>query len=67
MHERLEKRAGRQDDGPGAVERVAARDDADDAPRGRARPRRGVLEQQSFDHLLPQRQVRLRLDAAASS
>ena len=68
MHERLEEGAGGQDDGRGAVERVAARQDADDA-RGRLDPLASavVFEQQSLDHLLPQRQVRLRLDARASS
>ena len=64
VHDRLEERAGGQDDGAGAVERVAAGDDADDACVAALATRAAVFEQQPFDHLLPQRQVRLVLDAA---
>ena len=58
VHQRLQESAGREHDGPGAIDRRR---------RGRERRRsRGPLGvssvEQIFDHLLPQREIRLLLD-----
>ena len=66
VHEGLQERAGGEHDGAGAVDGVAADADADDAavelgsPIADASTRSSI--EQVFDHLLPQRQVRLLLD-----
>ena len=48
VHERLEERAGRQDDGPGPVSSAAPATHAGDA---------ALLDQDRLDHLLAERQV----------